>query len=46
MFIASMPSRVRSAVGKRLKHCDARTFFLMKRVLVQMQTLADNQRHA
>src|SRR5215204_7444702 len=31
MFTASMPSRVRSAVWNRLKHCDARTFFLTKR---------------
>jgi hypothetical protein len=27
MFTASMPSSVRSAVWKHLKHCDARTFF-------------------
>src|SRR5207248_3709063 len=31
MFTASMPSRVRSAVWKLLKHCDALTFFLTKR---------------
>jgi len=29
MFVASMPSRVRSAVWNLLRHGDARTFFLM-----------------